>query len=113
MASSLAASGAKLQKRADRLINQISAATNQRRLGFITSHGKAKELRKRPNAKKDAQKAVGKIFGDPTGKKTEAELEEEFNKKVERAVWPHHPRGLHELLAVRRLSVRVRVGDSP
>ena len=42
--------------------------------------GKAKELRKRPNAKKDAQKAVGKIFGDPTGKKTEAELEEEFNK---------------------------------
>lgn len=45
--------------------------------------GKAKELRKRPNAKKDAQKAVGKIFGDPTGKKTEAELEEEFNKKVE------------------------------
>ena len=45
--------------------------------------GKAKELRKRPNAKKDAQKAVGKIFGDPPGKKTEAELEEEFNKKVE------------------------------
>ena len=45
--------------------------------------GKAKELRKRLNAKKDAQKAVGKIFGDPTGKKTEAELEEEFNKKVE------------------------------
>jgi len=45
--------------------------------------GKAKELRKRPNAKAKASKDVGKIFGDPTGKKTEAELEEEFNKKVE------------------------------
>ena len=29
----------------------------------------------------EASKDVGKIFGDPTGKKTEAELEEEFNKK--------------------------------
>ena len=36
--------------------------------------GKAKELRKRPNAKAKASKDVGKIFGDPTGKKTEAEV---------------------------------------
>ena len=48
----------------------------------IRTMGKAKELRKRPNAKAKASKDVGKIFGDPTGKKTEAELEEEFNKKV-------------------------------